>query len=501
MRTAMFRMILVLIVGGSLCLAMPRNLLAEKADISKEELDTILRRLEQLTDRVEQLENQLKEKAAPETARPPAEGLESEVELLREDVEEMSGYLEETETRTLMDKLDLGAELRTRANWFRFEDEITGEKDNLNGLVSNRFRLNMRTEMYDNLSFHGRMTVFKNWLIKDEAPPRDDSDLNESRIPTDATVRLERAYVDYFFDNLPLAVTFGRLPVTDGMPTELREDSPRKSTYPSLAYDVTGDGAALTFYLDDWIPLPNPNLRVIYSRVNINDPENIYRDDPAGIDDMDILVTQLETDLPGRWLRDTLLIFNFLYLGDYPAPDLSDAGIHDVDIPESLGSFFKYTFFVESKRFLGLPIDWFAGYSLLETKVDGEPAVYDFLPQLGLLSWENTEDQSGDAFYAGVRFQLPFEDLNEPYIGVEYNHGSKYWFGLTSGSEDPLNKLDTRGDVWDLYYLQPINRHLYFRAGYTLIDYDYSGSGVPVGPPEEIDQKMTNTYILLDAGF
>ena len=184
--------------------------------------------------------------SADETAT--REELMEQINTLEEDIEELNQRLDEVETKTLVDRISFGAELRTRFDWFHFEDKDIDDKDSVNMLPSNRFRLNMKADVSDNIKFTGRLVVYKNWLDDSITTTRD---MNRSRVPTDTTVKLERATMDYFFDSIPAALTFGRLPITDGLPTDLRENTPRKSTYPSLAYDVEGEGIALSYGLED----------------------------------------------------------------------------------------------------------------------------------------------------------------------------------------------------------------------------------------------------------
>lgn len=75
-------------------------------------------------------------------------------------------------------------------------------------------------------------------------------------------------------------------------------------------------------------------------------------------------------------------------------------------------------------------------------------------------------------------------------LGLEYNWGSKYWFNFT-GAEDSLvgSKLATRGQVFEAYYIQPIYKDNFFLTlGGQYYDYEYTGSGNPLGKPVKIDE-------------
>ena len=63
-------------------------------------------------------------------------------------------------------------------------------------------------------------------------------------------------------------------------------------------------------------------------------------------------------------------------------------------------------------------------------------------------------------------------------LGLEYNHGSKYWRSFTY-AEDTLagSKLATRGDAYEVWYNQDlIGKTLTAQIRYTYMDYDYTGS-------------------------
>ena len=131
-------------------------------------------------------------------------------------------------------------------------------------------------------------------------------------------------------------------------------------------------------------------------------------------------------------------------------------------------------------------IDLFFAPSWSHTKpsrISNNP-YYALLGQ-GLLS-SNGDLQSRDGYsiYAGAIFPMPLEAR----LGLEYNWGSKYWFNFT-GAEDSLvgSKLAARGQVFEGYYIQPIYKDTFFvKLGGQYYDYDYTGSGNPLGEPVSI---------------
>ena len=90
-----------------------------------------------------------------------------------------------------------------------------------------------------------------------------------------------------------------------------------------------------------------------------------------------------------------------------------------------------------------------------------------------------------------------------PKIGFEYNHGSKNFCAMTGGSNELFSKLSTRGNVYDVYWIQPANRNLFFRTGLIYVDYEYTNSGSPAGQPMKYNDSTWgyDAYFLMDMRF
>ena len=92
----------------------------------------------------------------------------------------------------------------------------------------------------------------------------------------------------------------------------------------------------------------------------------------------------------------------------------------------------------------------------------------------------SSKSETGHSYYLG--FQFPGIMAGQR-LGLEYNHGSKYWRSFTYG-EDTLvgSKLSTRGDAYEIYYTLPlVGKNLTAQLSYVYIDYDYSGSDMFFG--------------------
>ena len=132
------------------------------------------------------------------------------------------------------------------------------------------------------------------------------------------------------------------------------------------------------------------------------------------------------------------------------------------------------------------------------------PALQGYTRYLYLLSPDNQESHEGYGVYAGMRYNFESDALRHPKLGFEYFTGSKYWVGLSIAATDPYQKLNTRGDVFEIYYIQPfVEKMLQMRTGYQVIQRDYTESLMAglYGPAETADEDDTLFYLSLDFLF
>jgi hypothetical protein len=105
----------------------------------------------------------------------------------------------------------------------------------------------------------------------------------------------------------------------------------------------------------------------------------------------------------------------------------------------------------------------------------------------------NDDDENGYNIWLGARYDM--DDLGLKF-GLEYNHGSQYWIGMTPGHDDLYSsKLATRGDVYEAYFIwdlptgEAISKYAktFMRFGYQHYDYDYSGGSDWNFKPYDLD--------------
>ncbi len=496
------------VLGCGLALCTTMASVPARAEDNSEVLQQILQQLNTVNQRFDKIENRLHKLES--SGNKGTGSVSQDTQYMKEDIDEIFERLDQTEKKTMMDKINLGASIRTRMDNFHYENNDADTEENNDNFISSRFRLRMNADVNDNIKFHGRVSVYRNWGDYDSYGDVDNTylwDANYSGMPTDTTMRLDRAYVDFLFRDLlpiPVALTVGRQPTVGGPPEHLKDDTSLRSTYPSLFFQREVDAACLTFGLSQWTQLDESVFRVMYGKFLQPDNDTAYYMDDHG-EDVHLLWLQAETKLPGKW-NTTSLYLTYIRNWNMPGAPMDDVTAQD----DNLGWNENYGFTLMSDDFYNSGIDWFVSvcrskahssdHTIYITKPDGKKPTFGMFSGPGNMG-ESGKDRTGLAYYLGLRYKLPWDAMNGAKVGLEYNHGSKYWWAPLKGTEDPLNKLGTKGEVWDVYYLQPFMHNAMFRLGMTDIQYDHKMYGGPIGYPSDIDQELVSYYFVLDVNF
>jgi len=190
---------------------------------------------------------------------------------LNEEMEDLSDRLDTVEKKSILDKIRIGGEMRTRLDTFEYDNILIDGKEK-NGktreLWSTRLRLNLKSQITEDIIFHGRLTFFKLW--GDTNFDGEPNDFDPPSFPDhEGNLHVERAYIDYFIPNTPLSLTFGRLPTSEGPPNELKDNTTRKATWPKLMNDGEADGIIANLSMN-WTGLDNSMFRIAYSKLSQN---------------------------------------------------------------------------------------------------------------------------------------------------------------------------------------------------------------------------------------
>ncbi len=405
-------------------------------------------------------------------------------------------------------------------------------------LYTNRVRFNIQVKATENIKFKGRLAMYKVWGMETAsvtAVPFGMNgfvwDPNISRRPNDNTLRVEMGYVNFVnIFGLPMWFSIGRRPTVDGPPLQLKYNYDKRYATPvALGVDWTFDGLTIGYMYSN--PWPG-KIRICYGRGyesgfgdaydmfggNRLDDTDLYGISWDVINDRELnMFANLQifraADVPNYMEFYSLLTVNPADSGaalksmDYLQSGMFD-GYQVGDIYHASGVFMH--------SFKG--IDYFvsAGLSRTESNFVDPTGLFP-----GLLNGPGErKNHWGWAAYAGVR--IPLEELNSK-LGLEYNHGSRYWINFTPASDDLyLSKLATRGDVAEVYWIwdipdTPLSKYgkAFMRFGYQYYWIDYTGSGNWMGKPVDMDDldnmlnaqqfapidRMDNFYMTFEVYF
>jgi hypothetical protein len=383
-----------------------------------------------------------------------------------------------------------------------------------NIVYTSRLRLNMKATVNPHLDFAGRLAAYKVWGDSSGVQFNHGNlgevtfDGNTSSLPHGDTIHVERAYFNYKQDigSVPINFSLGRRPSTEGPPLEYGNYSMEGGSPLGTIINWQFDGASLNFGLEDITGIPGQSFKFCYGVGFEGDWGNSYSMTNSA-DVSDVHMFGFISDLYNNDITKATL--NYAH-----AWDVTDGftGLTVMPFIVSVDSNNRYNFVPNSGGYISRmqPFtnigDWDALSLLLRTnlseklanidlffapswshtspsKVSNNP-YYNLMGQGLLSSYGNLQSRDGYGIYTGALFPMPLDAR----LGVEYNWGSQYWFNFT-GAEDSLvgSKLAARGQVYEGYYIQPIYKDNFFlKLGGQYYDYDYTGSGNPLGEPVSI---------------
>jgi hypothetical protein len=361
-------------------------------------------------------------------------------------------------------------------------------------LYTSRLRLQMDSEVAENLTFAGRLGMYKPWgdssgvQVLNGQSNSLNIDGTTVGVPNSDILRVERAYFDWKnIGGAPVYLSIGRRPSTGGAPLHLRQDEPRGGTPMGSLINFQFDGITAGWHLNE-----KSTVRLCYglgyesgfgSGEQLKMPADRLKDahflgvnwDLWSTDQMFVQATVARAfDVTDGFNGLVVLPNNPLTGAPVGAPVVMrftpSANLGDID----LGSL------VVMRR--DGPLDWFASINFNRSNPNGVTTPFG-----GLFSdpFQQPEQQDGTMWYAGLRYNLSNEKTK---VGFEYNHGSKYWFNFAVAEDDIVApKTSARGNVWELYATHRINRKFIAKLDYMRYDYEYSGSGWQLGDPKKLD--------------
>ncbi len=368
-------------------------------------------------------------------------------------------------------------------------------------MYTSRLRLNMKAKVTDNIDFVGRLSMYKVWgdstgvQIFNGQSNSFNIDGNTTGIPNSNILRVERAYFTWKeIGGSGLYLSIGRRPSTDGPPMHLRNGEPRGGSPMGTLIDFQFDGITVGYKINEY-----STVRLCYGMGfesgfgngdQLQQPADRLKDAQfAGInwdiwndDDMLIQATVARAyNLTDGFTGSLVLPDNPVTGAPIGAPMVMrytpSANLGDMDI---MGAIIM--------RRDG-PVDWFVNYNYNKSHPNSVTTPFG-----GLFSdpFDTPESHSGNMIYVGARFNF---NQDRTMFGLEYNKGSEYWFNFTPAQDDIIApKTNTRGEVWEVYFIHKIYDRFHLKLNYMDYDYKYSGSGWHLGAPKKLSEMPVLGY-------
>jgi hypothetical protein len=325
-------------------------------------------------------------------------------------------------------------------------------------------------------------------------------------------VRVERAFVTYrdIIGDVHWHFSLGRRPALGGTPSHFKSNSGIAASPLSHVINWQFDGASLGFDLSEVTDIPGLNYKICWGQGFESGVGNSYSmDHEADVDDVQFLGHIL------RLYQDDKTTINHLYAHAFDVTDgfsglvampfaitgvdPNHDGIYDAYfIDANNGGYisrFEATANLGSMDISNISLaseisgfKYFVDLAGSYCRPNGisESPLMQFMGTDSLLNSNGEQkNRTGYSIWVGLSAPAPWE---KGTFGFEYNYGSKYWIAFT-GSEDTIggSKLATRGQVFDFYYHHEITPQLFITANAMYYDYEYTGSGSPLGKPVKID--------------
>jgi uncharacterized protein DUF3373 len=368
-------------------------------------------------------------------------------------------------------------------------------KDNNDILYTNRLRLNFSAKIADNMSFSGRLSMYKVFgdstgvQVFNGQPNTLNIDGTTAGVPNSDQLRVERAYFNW--NNIggsKLYLSIGRRPSTEGPPMNYRQDELRGGTPSGSLIDYQFDGLTVGYKFTDkiiWRLCYGLGYESGFGNGNLlKMPQDRLKDTHFLGANLDLWTTE-KSLIQATYAHAFNVTDGFNGLMVLPNNPITGEAVGAPVVMRytpsaNLGGI--HLFGVNLTRRVGAFDVYFSG-NLSATRPNGKTTPFG-----GLMSdpFETPTDKQGYMAYAGIRYNFANDDRTK--IGFEFNRGSKYWFNFAQAADDIIApKTNTRGDVFETYLTHRINDHFILKGDFIKYMYQYSGSGWHLGAPKRLD--------------
>ncbi len=394
-------------------------------------------------------------------------------------------------------------------------------------LYTTRMRLGMKAKVANNMTFAGRLSMFKNWGDSTGTKVFDSwnaftMDGTNGGNTTGDFLRVERAYFNWKnIADTNFYLSIGRRPSTYGNPSNYRENEKRGGTPTGHMVHFNFDGVTIGYKLGEVTGVEGQQVRFCYGQgfeSEWGNGEMFKSSASANLEDTHLGGFNIDLYDDGDTVAQMTL---------FRAQDVVDGFKGTFAFPTEYAQLFAPTLYADMQKFptfnfntrytpatvigdinlLGANIGHttmdgytlFGAVGMTQLVPNGKAGMFGGLGTdavfeavlsadgsevfMAPVRAENDDTQEGYGVYVGVQIPAPMGKL-----GLEYNYGSQYWSPFSQSQDDALgSKLATRGHVGEAYYIVELNRRAFIKFAGLYYDYEYTGSGSPVGEPKKIE--------------
>lgn len=364
-----------------------------------------------------------------------------------------------------------------------------------NILYTNRLRLKFDAQVSENVSFTGRLAMYKVFgdstgvQVFNGQPTTMNVDGSTAGVPNSDQLRVERAYFSWNkIGGSKFYLSIGRRPSTGGPPMNFREDELRGGTPSGALIDYQFDGVTfgynatdkMVFRLcyglgyesgfgnGDLLKMPQDRLKDVHF---LGGNFDLWTTDKTLVqltvarafnvtDGFNGLMVLPSNPLTGEAVGAPVV------MRYTPSTNLGDINLIGGNLTRRAQAF-----------------DLYLSGNISATRPNGKTTPFG-----GLLSdpFETPKNQTGYMVLAGIRYNFANDERTK--LGFEFNKGSQYWFNFAQASDDIVApKSNTRGNVYETYLTHRISDHFILKADFIKYAYLFSGSGWHLGAPKRLD--------------
>jgi hypothetical protein len=373
-----------------------------------------------------------------------------------------------------------------------FVGAYNGDTD---ALYTNRLRLKFDAKVADNVSFTGRLSMYKAFgdstgvQVFNGQPNTLNMDGTTVGVPNSDQLRVDRAYFSWNkIGGSKLYLSIGRRPSTEGPPMNYREDDLRGGTPSGALIDYQFDGITVGYSFTErmiWRLCWGVGYQSGFGNGNLlKMPQDRLKDTQFLGANLDLWNTE-KSLVQATYAHAFNVTDGFNGLMVLPVNPLTGDPVNAPVVMRytpsaNLGGIHLFGMNVTHKAG---PVDLYVSGNLSSTRPNGTTTPFG-----GMMSdpFETPVNRTGYMGLVGLRYNFPNDERTK--LGFEFNHGSQYWFNFAQSADDIIApKTNTRGNVVEAYLTHRIAERFILKGDFIKYLYDYSGSGWHLGAPKALD--------------